>query len=114
MKILLGLTLLMAAAVTNAACAITKPVVYLPVGVLTEMCFETEVTNVKYGNKIDIELQIENLEIIPEEYTAKGIRGVVNLIARKPGIVSNIFVDTKDGKRVEVTLITTSSNVEVK
>ena len=93
-------------------CLTKKPVSYLPVGVLTEFCFSSEISKAKYGSPFDFQYVVENSKDLPSDYQDDGIMAVISVTPMRPGIVSNFIVDTYDGKRAEFTIITTSSNAE--
>lgn len=90
-------------------CLDRKVVNYIPVGVAVEFCFEQPVVKARWGNAVAFDSEVENGSEIPKEYQKSGIKGLVIVTAREPGIVSNLFVDTGDGTRTEHVLITTDN-----
>jgi hypothetical protein len=47
-------------------------------------------------------------------YQKQGIGGVINISAKKSGLIGNLFIDTEDGNRRELYIVSTSNNATVK
>lgn len=92
-----------------AGCLDIEPVVFVPTEIVKELCFARQIENVKWGNTGTFVIEVEPSDSIPSVYIKQGIKGVINIKARTPGLITNIFIDTDDGSRKEIFLVSTTS-----
>lgn len=92
-----------------ASCLDVSPVVFVPAEIVKELCFARHIDNVKAGSSGEFIIKVEPAASIPSNYAIQGIKGVISVRARKPGLITNMFVLTDDGRQTEIFLVSTTS-----